>query len=666
MSNCKIREKAIESQSTINVVPSGLAHLSLIQNEIGEIEDFIWERLTSNLELAFSNAQGQLVGRSLLTTHPEWKANGIWEELIRSIEENQSLEFRSRILVQGMEQNFLITTMPIEGRIVVSFYNNSNLNLLEESLSQAKDDLIRMSYEYDRIFNGTQDSISLIEVGKDGCFRYFQVNDIYLKKANFPKEKIYGKTPHEVYGKDLGDTIIENYDRCIKVGIVTYQAEASFPEGRRVWETTLTPIRKNNIVSFILGSTRDITQQKKIEDELTKYRSDLLLSNLRLKNSIQDSQAANTVKDEFLRNLNHELRTPLNGVIGVSDLLYDDNLSKEQIQYLDIIRSSGKDLLRIINDMLDFSKLEGDRLRLDNASFRIEDMIQSTRSLFQARAKEQSIDLSSSISDNIPKQLYGDSRRLVQILINLIGNALKFTEVGSIRIQVDLNSIDKNGYYEIIFRVIDTGIGVPREKEHLLFKPFSQVDGSMTRRYEGTGLGLSICDRLVKLMGGRIGYDPRSGGGSEFWFTAPLQISTEKEVLDIVASKKRPSLVSQAKVLIVEDNFVNQKVARSILRKIGYDAEVAEDGKKAVQMIEERPYDLLFMDLEMPIMDGIEATIQIRELERRLKRKPSIIVAMTAHTSSEDRAVCLESGMNDYIGKPIERADMETILLKWT
>lgn len=355
----------------------------------------------------------------------------------------------------------------------------------------------------------------------------------------------------------------------------------------------------------------------------------------------------------------------------MTDLLKDSELTEEQKNYVSIIQSSGQILLRVINDILDFSKMEAGRLRLEPQKFQVKDLIESSINIFKERAKKKNILLDSYISNEIPLAIYGDQGRLLQIIINLLGNAIKFTEAGSITTKVDVFQIDKIGNIELIFRIIDTGIGIEPNKVKYLFKPFSQIDSSLTRKYEGTGLGLSICDRLVKLMDGRIGFKPNPKGGSEFWFTAKLQPSSQYEV-DINQFKMtslagaKESNPNQTKILIVEDNSVNQKVARSILRKIGHDAELAVNGREAIDLWKENHFDLILMDIQMPIMDGIAATREIRSIEMKESMKPTVIVAMTAHVSDEDRTICLEAGMNDYITKPIERPTLESIILKWT
>ncbi|MCC5816169.1 MAG: response regulator [Leptospira sp.] len=499
--------------------------------------------------------------------------------------------------------------------------------------------------------------------------------DFIFELVNKKAEELVGKPKAFFLGNQLldlmpgnkADGLFEKYVRVLEEKIDLNIEHFYNHEGIETWfQITASPFDNKLLISFL-----DFTEKKKSHDILNQYRKDLEKSNQLLKQALRDAQEAIQAKTEFLANMSHELRTPLNGVLGMTDLLKHTDLNEEQESYVSIVQSSGQILLRVINDILDFSKMEAGRLRLEPQKFIVNDIFQSTINIFKERSKKKCINLNLYISNDIPNSMYGDQGRLVQIVLNLLGNAIKFTDKGSIDLKVDIFQIDKAGNIELIVRVIDTGIGVDPEKVNHLFKPFSQIDSTLTRKYEGTGLGLSICDRLVKLMDGRIGYKPNPKGGSEFWFTCKFLSASNYEIdinefkMSKIQNYNQDSNES-TNILIVEDNSVNQKVARTILRKIGHDAKLAENGEEALNILEEENFDLIFMDLQMPIMDGLTATRRIRDIEKEQNKKNTVIIAMTAHVSETDRINCLDAGMNDYITKPIDRSIMESMILKWT
>ena len=374
------------------------------------------------------------------------------------------------------------------------------------------------------------------------------------------------------------------------------------------------------------------------------------------------AEAANRAKSNFLANMSHEIRTPMNGVIGMTQLALLAAPPPEQREYLELIEKSSYRLLNVVNDILDFSKIEANKIELAKERFALRDTIATTIREFSFKAEEKGIALDWSVADEIPDACLGDAGRLSQILINLIGNALKFTQTGRISVRVEKEYAELD---EIIahFRVTDSGIGIPPEYQASIFEAFSQADESHSRSYEGTGLGLAICARLVSLMSGQIWVESVEGQGSVFHFTALLKKAEEQPRLDEGNTNGQPAETPkgqsgpQLEILLVEDNLVNQKVAGKMLERSGHRVTIANNGQEAVDAVVRQPFDLVLMDIQMPVMDGFEATQAIRDLEKDSSRHTPII-ALTAHAITGYREKCLERGLDDYLSKPMKIADL--------
>ncbi len=392
----------------------------------------------------------------------------------------------------------------------------------------------------------------------------------------------------------------------------------------------------------------DLYHQKQKLNELLKK---LEKNNKELEIQKNKAEEATRLKAMFLANMSHEIRTPLNGIIGTSRILEDSDLNKEQAELTRIITISGENLLNIINDILDFSKIEAGQIKLEKIKFNLPEIICTIAKLYKFKADSKGISININIDKNLPVALIGDPYRLNQIIANLVNNALKFTEKGSVEIKVEILN-QKDNKIELLYKIIDTGIGISEEGKQKLFKEFSQVDSSTTRKYGGTGLGLSICQNLVALMDGEIGVESEVGKGSEFWFKLWYEYSSED-----VSDKKTDEIKipDNLKILYAEDNLVNQKVTKFMLQKINADCDIAGNGKQAFEMFKQKKYDLILMDMFMPEVNGLESAQLIREFENNSKSgKPVYIVAATANAFSEDRQKCLDAGMNDFISKPFK------------
>ncbi|MDQ2084906.1 ATP-binding protein [Herbivorax sp. ANBcel31] len=485
---------------------------------------------------------------------------------------------------------------------------------------------------------------------------YGAVNEAHAKFFNRKKEEMEFQDLYDVFPANIADKLTQNnWSMFYEDNLGENELEIeNFKGEKRLLLIKGKPKKdKYGNTEFVVCTAEDITEQKIIQNELNRAKT--------------AAESASTMKSQFLANMSHEIRTPMNGILGFLDLLYGTDLSLEQKDYVKEAKVASEMLLYLINDILDFSKIEAGKLVIEETVFSIKTCVENVISIFMPKVSEKNIVIETKIHSSVPEKVIGDSNRLRQILMNLIGNAVKFTEQGKINIDVFAEKQLKGGD-TIKIEVKDTGIGIEKEKINKLFNPFTQEDSSTTRKYGGTGLGLAISKKLLELMNGKIFVESELGKGSIFKVFIPFsKYKNEKNHLIGDNSHqnkanyfdKNKTLIKanidnkDIKVLLVEDNEINIKVLSTMLKKLNIICDIAVNGEEAVEAIKEKNYDIVFMDCQMPVMDGYQATKEIRKMEE--DKKHTIIVALTANAMDGDNEKCINSGMDSYLSKPVNK-----------
>jgi PAS domain S-box-containing protein len=469
-----------------------------------------------------------------------------------------------------------------------------------------------------------------------------------------------------VHPEDL-ESCLTRWSEALKIG-QSYEAEYRFmaKNGNYRWLLCRAlPLRDrgDQIIKWF-GTFTDIDEQKIIQQELELSLSELKNTSEEKSRLIASEKAAleaSRLKSEFLANMSHEIRTPLNAVIGMSELLLDTHLSKEQKDYADTIVQSADSLLSTVNDILDLSKIEAGKMDIETHDIDLMEVLESVRRVMLYSALQKGIELIIHSDAQTIHWVRGDGGRLRQLLFNLVQNAVKFTERGSVRLNVQLTGQKTNGIERIRFEVIDTGIGIDSDSQKKIFSAFIQADTSTTRRYGGSGLGLSICKRLVELMNGSLGVESQPGAGSKFWFEVPLEkIQSPQPENKPRSAYEKPKTGKTFRILVAEDNAINQKVIKRLLKSLGFQADFVTTGKQALTRLKKVNYHLIFMDCHMPEMDGFTATQNIRSAKNKKSTVP--IVALTANVLNGTKEKCMDAGMTDYICKPVALNELRRVL----
>ncbi|MCC6590349.1 MAG: response regulator [Bryobacterales bacterium] len=481
--------------------------------------------------------------------------------------------------------------------------------------------------------------------------------------------KVLGYDPSELEGKSIdglifpddaaafhelrlrsaqGQTCHETVVRCVardcSMRWISWKASRS-SDGRRV---------------YLAG--RDVTELRAWQERLEQSLQELRQRNEALGDALRTAREATKLKSEFVANTSHEIRTPMNAVVGLTELLLTTPLSAEQREYADMLRDSAKSLLSILNDLLEFSRLEARSANFERDRFELRDTVSAVIHLMYPRALASKLTLSCFVSPEIPDFVVGDSRRLRQVLLNLVSNAIKFTDTGKVvaNVSVQSQSADR---ITLRFEVEDTGMGIAVENQERIFEPFIQAEGSATRRHGGTGLGLAISRQIVQSVGGSIGVVSQLYKGSTFWFTMPFEVPESKRREPVPEPEPEGTSFPALRILVVEDNLVNQHLTKRLLEKEGCKVEIASSGRVAVEVTAEHQFDIILMDVQMPDMDGLTATVEIRRREGGRTRTP--ILALTANAMDGDRERCLAAGMDDYLSKPVSRESLRRGLRRW-
>ncbi|PIU00690.1 MAG: hypothetical protein COT74_03225 [Bdellovibrionales bacterium CG10_big_fil_rev_8_21_14_0_10_45_34] len=592
-----------------------------------------------------------------------------FEDWLQKIHPAHRLEIREGVqsLIAGANTQFRVVFRTASlnskgGRWIESYVTSFHTNGQSSQIIATANDITSAKVAQDevQIYQDALDQATIVTV-TDASGNITYANEKFFEISGFEKEEVIGQNHRIVKSDVMPADFFNNMWATISSGKPWRGEICNKSKGSELYwvDTTIVPF---------VNSLGRITQYVSIRHEITERK--------RIEVQLKESTKA---RSEFLANMSHEIRTPMNGIIGMVQLLLDTPINAEQTQLLNVIKNCGSSLMEVINDVLDFSKLEANKVELESREFSISQCVLETIDVFRFQAKEKGLKLDCTINASASQTVTGDPTRIRQILTNLIGNAIKFTQVGSVNVSVNSKQVDSRRC-RVEFAVADTGVGIPKSLQGKLFQSFSQVDASTTREFGGTGLGLAISKGLCDKMGGTISFETKPSIGSTFRFVLELdQVAKEEKSnqMDVSAFEgsqrlpdKKPDLYKHLKslaeslplrILVAEDNSTNLMVAIGLLKKLGYHADVAKTGHEVVKLLEERHYDIIFMDCQMPVMDGFEATRQI------LKHNSTCpyIIALSASTTSEDRKRCAEAGMHDFLAKPLLLECLKDALLKY-
>ncbi|RKX47538.1 MAG: hypothetical protein DRP64_00745 [Verrucomicrobia bacterium] len=547
------------------------------------------------------------------------------------------------------------TTVVAVTILMILLWNRKLRQKVEERTRQHAESEERLR----RFFENSPDAVFILD--RTGAI--VATNSRACKSVKMKKTDILSKTIYDFIPPAFHDKANDNMRMWFSGELKQCEGTSMASDGSIApIEMTGTLLELNQQKVLQLHS-RDITLRKEAEDKMHAAREMAEDAREMAEHAQEIAENASLAKSEFLANMSHEIRTPLNGIVGMAQLLADTPLTGEQQNCTETIQQSTTGLLQIINHVLDISKIEAGQMDVRESVIDLREMCTNIRHRFQPQTDHSGVHFSCNCQETVPLYIVGDEGLIEQVLVNLVGNAIKFTHQGSVTLNIECRKKGADGA-DLYFQVIDTGIGIPKDRQSTIFEKFIQVDGSAKRMYGGTGLGLAICRQLIDLMGGQIGLISSSGRGATFFFNLTLPQANHPPKAKNLGNEPSGTVCRPGvKVLLVEDNRVNQKVAVAILRKAGCQVDTAENGQDAIQQIRKDSYDIVLMDCQMPVMDGFEATAQIRAMRGGIAKTP--IIAITAHAMKDDRQKCLDGGMDDYLSKPVGRKELIATINKY-
>ncbi|MFC9711392.1 PAS domain S-box protein [Paenibacillus sp. NPDC056933] len=637
----RLRESRQRYKSLFEHNPAAVYSLDLVGN---------YNAVNRNLVKMLDIPRSQLIGQSFLShlDQSEVHAGKAYFELVK---QGKPQHYETKIVnARGRKIDVSIINVPIivDQELVGVYGILSDITERKDYTEQIQE----LSKQHALILNSVTEGIYGLDA--EGITRF--MNPAAASMFGYTVEEFIGKSSHPIIHHSRADgsyfpkkecpiqmTVMDGQCRTVKEDVFWRKDGTSF-----LVEYQVTPIIDEGQIQGAVIVFNDVTGDREI---------------MRAK---ETAELAAQAKSEFLSMVSHEIRTPMNGIVGMTELLIGTDLSEEQREYAEIIRESGDALLNILNDILDFSKLESGKMALAFEPFSLRKMLEQVAELFSPGAEEKQLKIRYRLNPDIPEFMVGDAMRIRQILVNLVSNALKFTNQGSIDVAVDIIHGSRPETSVLDFAVKDTGIGIPEDKLDQLFQSFSQLHPVINRKYGGTGLGLVISKRLVEIMGGSISVESEEGKGSTFRFAVPatsVDVSAEKTARQFSHDRTRQGDKVAMRILVAEDHPVNRKILTEYLEKLGYQADVCTNGVEAIEAISQNTYDIVLMDLQMPVMDGLKATDLVHRLIPQ-ERIPAII-AVTGNAKREDKEACLEIGMRDFISKPVMLSELKRVLQQW-
>jgi len=563
----------------------------------------------------------------------------------------KTLPLRAILLTASIALFFGITVI-----LFVLYWNRK----LQKKVATQTQQYVESEERLRQIFENSPDAVLVVD--REG--QIITANARACKSVKMTKQELLGKKIHDLTPEESKEEVDSSMDKW-------FSGKISQREGENVTADGSTfPVEMTGALQNIRGKRvlqlhiRDITLRKEAEEKMNTARKMAENAKEMAERARAIAEHASKAKSEFLANMSHEIRTPLNGIVGMAQLIADTDLDEEQNNCVETILQSTTGLLQIINHVLDISKIEAGQMDVKENTIDLHEMCKNLQKKLQPLADQKELKFKCECQEAVPFFMIGDESLINQVLENLVENALKFTHKGSVTLNIECHKKSADGA-ELYFQIIDTGIGIPKEKHALVFDKFMQNDSSSKRLYGGTGLGLAISKQLIELMGGKIGLISSTGRGSTFFFNLTLPQASHPATISLEEKEKIQTQIKPGmKILLAEDNHVNQKVAVAILRKAGCEVDLVENGQDAIQKIKFKQYDIVLMDCQMPIMDGFEATTRIRAMQE--PTCSTTIIAITAHAMKDDKQKCINGGMNDYISKPVNRQELINLINKYS